>query len=176
VLLACTALACLAVAAVVLRSPERRHPPPRGAPAPALVDAAAKIDLASLKGRPVLVDFFASWCQPCAMYAAPAVAEVAHEHLGDLTVIGVALETPDTIGDLRAFMADHGVSWPVAMRREGFDDPLVAAWGVRGIPALFLVAPDGTIAANDLVRPSADATRAAIESALAELAHPTAAR
>lgn len=160
-------IACVLAGAFVLVAPHRRPLPP-GAQAPALTDAHAGIDLAALKGRPVLVDFFASWCQPCAVLAAPAVESVARAH-PDLKVIGVALEREDTRPALPAFIAAHGVTWPVIVPDAGFDSGPVADWGVRGIPALFLVAPDGTIAASDLVGASSDETRANLERALAAL-------
>jgi thiol-disulfide isomerase/thioredoxin len=164
------AVAVVAVALLIMLQLASRHAgPPVGTPAPPVRDPRGGVDLATLKGRTVLVDFFASWCQPCAVLAAPAVSAVARAH-PDLAVIGIALESAETRGDLRGFLAEHGVTWPVVVPDEGFDSAVVAAWGVRGLPALFLVAPDGTIAASDLVGVSADATRANLERALAALA------
>ncbi len=158
-------------AALSVWAVQRRHPTlPLGRPAPALCDPVAGVDLAALRGRPVLVEFFASWCPPCARIAAPAVAAVAEAHAGDgLTLIGVALERPETRADLPPFLARHHIDWPVSILPLGFDDPALAPWRVRSIPALFLVAPDGTIAAEDLIGSSVEESRDRIERALAAL-------
>lgn len=163
-LLAAAALACLALAVLLPERGSHR----RGDPAPALRDASSGIDLERLRGRPVLVEFFASWCPPC-VHVAPVVAEA---HARGLAVVGVALEHPETVSALDAFRSRHGIVWPVAVLRDGFDHPLVADWRVRSIPALFLVGADGSIAASGLVGADADATRARLRQALDGLDQP----
>lgn len=146
-----------------------------GQPAPALkaprLDRAGEVfDLASLRGRAVLVDFFASWCKPCA-FVAPAVADFAAAH-PELAIVGVSLDNPQTIGDLPAFLAAHRITWPVIGEQLGWDGELDDAWRVDGIPALILVAPDGTIAATGLVGGTVDETTANLERALQALSGP----
>jgi thiol-disulfide isomerase/thioredoxin len=135
--------------------------------APRLDKPGEAFDLAALRGKPVLVDFFASWCAPCAAVA-PAVARFAALH-PDIHIIGVSLDNPQTMGDLPAFLAKHAITWPVVGESLGWDGELDDAWRVDGIPGLILVAADGTVAANELVGGTTQETLERLEEAVRAL-------
>lgn len=149
-----------------------------GSPAPGLSgprgDGAAQgaIDLSAFRGKTVLVDFFATWCQPC-LKVAPAIVAVAKAH-PDLQIIGVSLDNAATLAEIPAFMAKHGAAWPVIADGLGWDSELDDAWRVGAIPSLFLVAPDGRIVAGDLVGADEAETVRRIEEALANPGRPAA--
>lgn len=143
-----------------------------GQPAPALaanrLDAAGgRLDLADLRGRPVLIDFFATWCGPCAAIA-PAIARFAERH-PQVQVLSVSLDGEQTIADLPAFAARHAMTWPIIGEGHGWDGELHKAWGVDAIPALFLVGAGGEIAATGLVGATPEETLAKLEAAVAAL-------
>jgi cytochrome c biogenesis protein CcmG/thiol:disulfide interchange protein DsbE len=161
VVLVVVAVVLPAGAALLQRRPvpelEVRTPPavstaaqayPPGTPAPALrlqgLDG-RPVDLAALRGRPVVVNFWATWCEPC-VREFPLLARAAAGHrTARLAVVGVLYrDQPDAA---RAFVRQHGGTWPMGMDADG---RTAAAWGVVGLPHTFFVRPDGTLASHQL--------------------------
>ncbi len=109
---------------------------------PAL-DGHGDVRLADFRGRPVIVNFWASWCNPCRQEF-PLLQQALRDHRGErLAVIGVTFrDIPD---DSRNFVSQMKATWRQAVD----DDQAVAkAYGVRSIPLTFFVRADGTIAAR----------------------------
>jgi cytochrome c biogenesis protein CcmG, thiol:disulfide interchange protein DsbE len=136
---------------------------PAGTPAPALrlpgLDG-ARVDLATLRGRPVVVNFWATWCEPC-VREFPLLRSAAAGHRGQrLVVVGVL--TGDRPAAARAFVRRHRATWPV-----GLDPDATAAgrWGAVGLPHTYFVRADGTLASHQL----GELTRASLDRQLAEI-------
>lgn len=105
------------------------------------------IDLEQYRGQVVLLNFWATWCEPC-QRELPAL-QAAHERYGGegLTIIGVNLAddelkqgtTPD---DIRAFLDQYGVTFPIALDVEG---KTTDAYRVFPLPTSFFIDPTGQI-------------------------------
>jgi peroxiredoxin len=99
--------------------------------------------LAELRGKPALVDFFASWCDPCAEEA-PTLRKLSAAVAGKATV--VAVDWDDATGPARAFVRKHGWTFPVLADTSG---TVGESYGVTvGLPTSFVLDPEGRIVAT----------------------------
>lgn len=114
------------------------------APDFALTDLAGKpVRLADLRGRPVIVNFWASWCGPCAEEF-PLLRDAHERHAGDgLAVVGIVYQ--DRSQAARAFMERHGAAWTAASDPDG---RAAQAYGILAPPETFFIDREGRIAAR----------------------------
>jgi cytochrome c biogenesis protein CcmG/thiol:disulfide interchange protein DsbE len=139
----------------------RTYPP--GQPAPPLrlqgLDG-RPVDLAALRGRPLVVNFWATWCDPC-VREFPLLRAAAARHRPDrLAVVGVL--TGDRPAAARAFVRRHAATWPVAVDAHA---ATAARWGAVGLPHTFFVRRDGTLATHQL----GELTQASLDRQLAAI-------
>jgi thiol-disulfide isomerase/thioredoxin len=137
-----------------------------GKPAPPIraTDIEGKpFDLASLKGQVVLVNFWATWCPPC-VSELPALMDLKSKYGNQgFVILGVNADTeregaPPLAGTLpvvRRFLLDHRISWTNILCGNGAED-LTDAYGVKSIPASFLIGRDGTIQHGELTGEALD--------------------
>lgn len=140
-------LLVLAVAAVIVTQILVQKGTPsfelgEAAPPLELADPAGKpLDLASLRGRVVLVNFWATWCAPC-LQEIPELADAWRAQRGRcLEVVGVAEEsgTPAQVGE---FARRHAIPYPLVLDVEG---RAAADWRVPGYPRSYLVDREGRV-------------------------------
>jgi len=114
----------------------------KGGRAPALptrVLVGPRVDLASLRGRPAIIHFWASWCPPC-VKEAPQIAQLAGELHGRATLVGV--DWSDNSGDAARFVRRHHWTFPVLVDASG---EVGNAYGLTGLPTTFLLDRQGRI-------------------------------
>ncbi|WP_162247131.1 TlpA disulfide reductase family protein [Rhizobacter sp. Root404] len=136
----------VALAAVAAAGPARAahvvRPWPAGRPTPALAltDLDGKAwSLAALKGRPVVLNFWASWCEPCrAEMPSLELLQTRHEKAG-LVILSVNYQEPAP--KIKRFLETLPFSLPILLDREG---EAAAAWTPRVFPTTVLIDRGGT--------------------------------
>ena len=100
------------------------------------------VDLASFKGRIVLINFWATWCGPCRAEI-PSLVELQDKYHDDLTILGISIDDP--ADKLKPYAAEFRMNYPVLVGN-GHQDMQDAFGPLFGIPVSVLVGRDGRIA------------------------------
>jgi len=128
------------------RDPHAFNSPMIGRPAPTFtlraLGGGEPVSLAALRGRPVVINFWATWCVPC--YEEHAVLVAAAREAGDsVQFLGVIYEDDaDRVAD---FLSRQGSAYPSLMDDDG---KTAMAYGIYGVPETFFVDAQGRIAAK----------------------------
>ena len=104
------------------------------------LDRGGQLALDDLKGKAVVVNFWASWCIPCRDEA--PVLQQTYERYRDRGLVVLGVDVNDFKADARRFMKRYGITYPVAYDGKG---STVGKWGVRGFPETFFVDRTGTL-------------------------------
>ncbi len=127
------AAAVIGVSVATSGSAAPNYPAAAGFTLPVLGDSGKQLSLGQYAGKPVIVNFFASWCPPC-QAETPLLATWYRQEGGRVALLG--LDENDTTADAQKFAAAKGVSYPV-----GFDPKTTAAsaYGVVALPQTFFL-------------------------------------
>jgi len=102
----------------------------------------AEVNLASFRGRPIILNFWATWCTPCKAEI-PALVELVERYKREqLTVLGVSVD--DAPEDLKKFAAEYKMNYPVLIGL-GQDKLQETYDAVLMIPVTWFIRPDGTV-------------------------------
>jgi cytochrome c biogenesis protein CcmG/thiol:disulfide interchange protein DsbE len=117
-------------------------PPARGEEAPGftapLLDGNGSFSLSDARGRPVLLNFWASWCEPC-RDEGPMLSRAHHRYGDDVAFVGV--DVRDSVTDARAFAERYGLDYTLVRD----DGGLYRDYGLTGQPETFFIDSDGVI-------------------------------
>ena len=119
-----------------------------GFPSPDFVGSTLEGDdlaLSDLRGRVVILDFWAAWCGPC-MAELPTMKRLAEMEDQGVTVLGINLDR--ALADLSDAVSEHELDYPQIF--DGADGPIGLLYRIEGIPMTYLVDPDGVIVGRSL--------------------------
>jgi thiol-disulfide isomerase/thioredoxin len=105
-----------------------------------------QINLANLKGKVVLIDFWATWCGPCRRVMPDLVETYKEYHGQGFEIIGISLDKDRT--QLEKYMQDMGITWQQYYDGLGWNNKISKRFGVRGIPHIVLLDKNGAVHFN----------------------------
>ncbi len=104
--------------------------------------AGGSLKLSDLRGKVVMVNLWASWCNPCRAEM-PAIDAIYQQYRAQgLEVVAINTTFQDSEADARSFVKDLGVNFPIAFDRDGVTSKRYA---LQAMPTTFFVKRDGTI-------------------------------
>ncbi len=132
-----------------------------------------EVDLANLKGKVVLIDFWATWCGPCRRVMPDLVETYKQYHDQGFEVIGISLDKDKS--QLEQYTRDTGMTWPQYYDGLGWNNKMAQRFGVRAIPHVVLIDKNGAVNFNtnyDQDKPPLHG--AALKDVVAKLCQPSA--
>lgn len=107
-----------------------------------------EVDLAKLKGKVVLIDFWATWCGPCVAEFPKLKATYEKWHDQGLEIISISLD--DDKEALRNFLKKNGPApWPQYFDGKGWGNQISFRFGINAVPTVFVVDKNGKLASNN---------------------------
>lgn len=135
-----------------------------GGPAPNFtlnrIDKPGKLQLAALRGKVVVLNFWASWCYPCKQEA-PELAAAAKRYAGRAVVLGVDIN--DATGAARSFADKYRLHYPLVHDNHDVTSP---KYGLTGLPETFFIDRSGKLVLHFVGQMNAGDIQGGVERAL----------
>jgi peroxiredoxin len=114
--------------------------------------AGQPLSAAQYKGKVVLVDFWATWCELCDIELPNVLATYAKYHDQGFEIIGVSLD--DDEGKLQRYVKNQNIPWPQYFDGLHWQNKLAVKYGISDLPANFLIDTTGNVIATNLFGPN----------------------
>jgi cytochrome c biogenesis protein CcmG/thiol:disulfide interchange protein DsbE len=143
------ALGCVAglLGLLVWKLGHQQHAPPVGSVAPAFtlrrLDEPGKVSLKSYRGKPVVLNFWASWCEPCKTEA--AVLERDWTSYRNRGVVFLGVDYHDLASDARRFVNAHALTFPMLEDGSG---RVTGSYGISQVPETYVLDKQGRVVAH----------------------------
>jgi thiol-disulfide isomerase/thioredoxin len=102
-----------------------------------------------LKGKVVVIDFWATWCGPCIDELPHMKRLYAKYGSKGVEIVGVSLDRPNGLKDLKKFVKENNMGWVHTYSGKYWDDPTIRKYGIDGIPSIWVVGRDGKVVSDD---------------------------
>lgn len=100
------------------------------------------IRLSELRGKTVVLNFWATWCPPCRAEM-PTLERIAQEYADqDVILLGINLNFLDKAAEIQAFLEKYGITFPILLDRQG---EVARLYEISALPTTFFIGPDGMI-------------------------------
>ena len=107
-----------------------------------------EVDLAALRGKVVLVDFWASWCGPCISEMPNVVETYQKLHANGFEIVGISLDQDKAA--MEAALKKHNMIWPQNFDGKGWQNAIATRFGIKSIPAAWLFDKKGMLRETSL--------------------------
>jgi len=110
-----------------------------------------KVDLSKMKGKVVLIDFWATWCAPCVKEMPHVQAMYSKYRKEGFEVIGISLDAETAKVRVVKILEDNHITYPTRFTGQGFpNDPYVKEFGIKQLPTVWLLDQAGNIVDTDV--------------------------
>jgi thiol-disulfide isomerase/thioredoxin len=102
-----------------------------------------EVDLSQMRGKVVLVDFWATWCGPCVGEVPHVVEAYKKYHDQGFEIVGISLDSDQK--RLTDFISQKEMTWPQYFDGKGWKNKISSGYGIQAIPAMWLIDRDGKL-------------------------------